>query len=185
MTRLDYLALTAFGVLGIALASATPLPMKLVWNATASEPVGFYTIDPVGRLEVPDLVVVMPPEPVALFIVERGYVARDVPLLKRVLGLPGQRVCRSGRAISVDDVPLGDALDRDSQGRDLPVWQGCRRIADGDIFLMNPSVPDSLDGRYFGPMPARTVIGKATPIYTDEAGDSRFVWRAQTSTTTH
>ncbi len=114
MTRLDYLALTAFGVLGIALASATPLPMKLVWNATASEPVGFYTIDPVGRLEVPDLVVVMPPEPVALFIVERGYVARDVPLLKRVLGLPGQRVCRSGRAISVDDVPLGDALDRDS-----------------------------------------------------------------------
>lgn len=46
MTRLDYLALTAFGVLGIALASATPLPMKLVWNATASRPVGFYTIDP-------------------------------------------------------------------------------------------------------------------------------------------
>ena len=180
MTRLDYLALTAFGVLGIALASATPLPMKLVWNATASEPVGFYTIDPVGRLEVPDLVVVMPPEPVASFIVERGYVARDVPLLKRVLGLPGQRVCRSGRAISVDDVPLGDALDRDSQGRDLPVWQGCRRIGDGELFLMNHEVPDSLDGRYFGPLPATAVIGRATPLFTDDDGEGRFVWRAPT-----
>lgn len=178
MTRLDYLALTAFGVLGIALASATPLPMKLVWNATASEPVGFYTIDPVGRLEVPDLVVVMPPEPVALFIVERGYVARDVPLLKRVLGLPGQRVCRSGRAISVDDVPLGDALDRDSQGRDLPVWQGCRTIAEDEIFLMNLDVGDSLDGRYFGPFPASAVIGRAIPLFTDEDGEGRLVWRA-------
>jgi type IV secretory pathway protease TraF len=43
---------------------------------------------------------------------------------------------------------------------------------------MNPDVRDSLDGRYFGPIPARTVIGKATPIYTDEDGDGRFVWRA-------
>ncbi|KAB2676085.1 S26 family signal peptidase [Brucella tritici] len=180
MTRLDYLAATVFGLLGIALASATPLPMKLVWNATASAPVGFYTIVPVGRLEVPDLVVVMPSEPVASFIVERGYVARDVPLLKRVLGLPGQRVCRSGREITVDNVPLGDALDRDSQGRDLPVWQGCHRIAPDELFLMNHEVSDSLDSRYFGPFPAAAVIGRATPLFTEDDGEGRFVWRAPT-----
>jgi type IV secretory pathway protease TraF len=45
---------------------------------------------------------------------------------------------------------------------------------------MNPSVPDSLDGRYFGSLPARDVIGRATPLYTDEAGDGRFIWRATT-----
>ncbi|MFD1488245.1 S26 family signal peptidase [Ancylobacter vacuolatus] len=33
-------------------------------------------------------------------------------------------------------------------GRDRPVWQGCRRIAPGHLFLMNPDVGDSLDGRY-------------------------------------
>ena len=101
-----------------------------------------------------------------------------MPLLKRVLGLPGQRVCRTGRAITVDAVPLGEAHDRDSLGRDLPVWQGCRVIAEGEVFLMNPDVGDSLDGRYFGPFPASAVIGRAIPLFTDEDGDGRFVWRA-------
>ena len=90
----------------------------------------------------------------------------------------------SGLAIVINHffgrVPIGDALDRDRRGRPLPVWQGCRRIAYGDIFLMNPDVHDSLDGRYFGPIPTRDVIGKATPLYTDEDGDGRFVWRAAT-----
>ena len=45
---------------------------------------------------------------------------------------------------------------------------------------MNWQVPDSLDGRYFGPLPATTVIGRAIPLYTDEDGDGRFIWRAPT-----
>ena len=51
----------------------------------------------------------------------------------------------------------GDALDRARLDRELPAWQGCRRIADGDIFLMNPDVRDSLDGRYFGPTITRLI----------------------------
>ena len=39
---------------------------------------------------------------------------------------------------------------------------------------------DSLDGRYFGPIPASSVIGRALPLWTDEEGDGRFVWRAPT-----
>lgn len=180
MTRLGYLAATSVAVLGIAAASATPMPLKLIWNATASAPIGFYTVSPAGRIEVPDLVAVMPPEPFASFMVERGYVGRDVPILKHVVGLPGQRVCRDGRAITVDDVPLGEARDRDSRGRDLPVWRGCRVIGGGELFLMNLEAADSLDGRYFGPFPASAVIGRATPLFTDEDGDGRFVWRAPT-----
>jgi type IV secretory pathway protease TraF len=103
-----------------------------------------------------------------------------VPLLKRVMALPGQEVCRIRRTITVDGVELGAALDRDRSGRSLPVWNGCRRIAGDEIFLMNADVGDSLDGRYFGPIPVSAVIGRATPIYTDEDGDDRFVWRAAT-----
>ena len=51
-------------------------------------------------------------------------------------------------------------------------------IAEGEVFLMNPDVGDSLDGRYFGPFPASAVIGQAIPLFTDEDGDGRFVWRA-------
>jgi len=180
MTRFGYVMATYFSLMAIAIAGFIPTPLRLVWNASASVPIGFYDLDPPRLLEVGDLVAVMPDKPLADFMVGRGYIGRGVPLLKRIAALPGQEVCRTGDAVTVDAVPFGDALDRDKRDRPLPVWQGCRRIADGDIFLMNPSAPDSLDGRYFGPIPARNVIGKATPLYTDEAGDGRFVWRAAT-----
>ncbi|NTG25908.1 conjugative transfer signal peptidase TraF [Agrobacterium rhizogenes] len=185
MSRRRILAVTLLAVIGIAATSASDMSTKLVWNATASAPVGFYTVEPADRITVPELVAVMPPEPLAGFMVERGYVGRGVPLLKRVVGLPGQRVCRTGRAITVDGVDMGDALDRDRIGRALPVWQGCRVIADGQLFLMNWDVPDSLDGRYFGPIPASSVVGRALPLWTDEDGDGRFVWRTQTGAMPH
>ena len=180
MTRFGYVMATYFATIGVAIASLVSLPVKLLWNASASTPIGLYELDPPRDLKVGDLVAVMPPKALAEFLVERGYIGRDVPLLKHIAALPGQKVCRIDRTIIVDAARFGDALDRDRLGRELPVWQGCRRIADDDLFLMNPSVLDSLDGRYFGPTPANAVIGKATPLFTDEDGDGNFVWRAPT-----
>ncbi|MCB1520457.1 MAG: S26 family signal peptidase [Hyphomicrobiaceae bacterium] len=180
MSHRRILAVALFAVTGIAATSAVDMPLRLLWNVTASAPVGLYTIEPADRLAVPELVAVMPPEPLAGFMVARGYVGRGVPLLKRLVGLPGQRVCRTGRAITVDGVEMGDALDRDRIGRALPVWQGCRVVAPDELFLMNSEVRDSLDGRYFGPLPASAVIGRALPLWTDEDGDGRFVWRTPT-----
>lgn len=180
MTRFGYVMVTYVAVLGVAVAAIIPTPTKLVWNVTASAPIGLYAIKPADRLAVPELVAIMPPEPLATFMVDRGYIGRGVPLLKRVAGLPGQRVCRNRSVITVDGVETGDALERDRIGRALPVWRGCRVIAPGELFLMNGHVRDSLDGRYFGPVPASTVIGRARPLWTDEDGDARFEWRAAT-----
>jgi type IV secretory pathway protease TraF len=41
-------------------------------------------------------------------------------------------------------------------------------IADGEVFLMNWLSADSLDGRYFGPLPAASIIGRAAPLWTFE-----------------
>src|SRR5690606_31543249 len=71
-------------------------------------------------------------------------------------------------------------LDRDRIGRALPVWQGCRGSPDGQLILMNLDAPDSLDRRYFGPIPATAVIARALPLWTDEDGNRRFVWPAPT-----
>src|SRR3546814_978910 len=105
---------------------------KVIWNASASTPIGLYTIDPDPSPQLTDLVAIRAPAPLASFMVERGYIGRGVPLMKRVAALPGQRVCRAGHDITVDAVKLGEARDRDSSGRPLPVWQGCRVVADGD-----------------------------------------------------
>lgn len=180
MTRLSYAIITTAAVSLLGVASIASFAPRLIWNASASTPVGFYTIGDAGPIAVTDLVAVDAPEPLATFLSDGGYLPRGVPLLKRVAALPGQRVCRTGLTITIDGLPLGDALDRDRRGRALPVWQGCRLVADGELFLMNWQVRDSLDGRYFGPLPAAAVIGRATPLYTDEDGDGRFVWRAPT-----
>jgi len=177
MTRLGYVLATYIAAMGAVAATVAPTSTKLIWNATASAPIGFYTVEPADAIDVPELLAVLPPEPLASFMIARGYVGSGVPLLKHVLGLPGQRVCRIGRTITVDVVEMGDALEHDRMGRELPSWQGCRTVAEGQLFLMNWEVPDSLDGRYFGMLPASAVIGRAVPLYTND-GDGRFVWRA-------
>jgi type IV secretory pathway protease TraF len=87
-------------------------------------------------------------------------------MLKRVLALPGQTVCRKGLTITVDKSSVGDARAQDRNGRPLPNWQGCHVVADGEVFLMNWQSADSLDGRYFGALPASAIIGKADPLWT-------------------
>ena len=45
------------------------------------------------------------------------------------------------------------------------VWLGCRIVADDEVFLMNWRSEYSLDGRYFGPLPASTIVGRADPLW--------------------
>lgn len=169
--RAAYLAATGIAVLLIGGISVTDIAPRLIWNTSASVPLGLYRVQqPVG-LALGDLVAVMPPEALAQFITVRGYVSPGVPLLKRVAALPGQRICRFDRTVTVDGIAAATALARDSQGRDLPVWRGCRVIGGDEIFLLNPGVRDSLDGRYFGPLPATAVIGRAIPLWLRGDGD--------------
>ena len=138
-----------------------------IWNASKSVPIGLYRLQSAGPLAVTDLVAVQPPEPLATFLDLNGYLPRGVLLLKRVLALPGQSVCREGLTISVDAIEIGEALSRDRRGRPLPIWQGCRVVGADELFLMNWQSEESLDGRYFG-FSQLSVIGKALPVWTRE-----------------
>ena len=146
---------------------AKPIP-RFVWNASESVPIGLYSVQPVDQLMVTSLVVAIPPEPIATFLADGGYLPRDVPLIKRILALPGQSVCRNELLISVNGIEMGAARERDRLGRPLPAWQGCRVLARGEVFLMNWDEPASLDGRYFGPIPSSAIVGRAEPVWTFE-----------------
>jgi len=139
-----------------------------IWNESASVPIGLYRLRPLEKLFVTELVAVLPPEPLATFLDLNGYLPSGVPMLKRVLAVPGQTVCRTGLTISVDGIAVGEARDRDGRGRPLPKWDGCRVVGDAELFLMNWQSDDSLDGRYFGFLPASAVIGRAFPMWTWE-----------------
>jgi conjugative transfer signal peptidase TraF len=166
--RLKTLAAT-FGAAAalVATIAIEPLPIY-IWNASASVPIGLYRLRSTERYHVTELVAVQPPEPLATFLDLNGYLPIGVPMLKRVLALPGQSVCRTGLTISVDEVEVGEARYRDGRGRPLPKWQGCRVVGEGELFLMNWQSDDSLDGRYFGFLPTSSVIGRALPVWTWE-----------------
>src|SRR3546814_5327754 len=73
-------------------------PPKLIWNASASVPIGFYTVRPASDLRIGDLAVVTPPDDLAVFLSTGGYLPMGVPLLKPVAVLPeiGRAPCREG-----------------------------------------------------------------------------------------
>jgi conjugative transfer signal peptidase TraF len=174
MTRSGILLTTSAATVGIALTAFIDVPKKLIWNSTASVPLGLYAITTADHLAIGNRVAIDPPEPLATFLAERGYLPRGVPLLKTIAAIQRQRVCRIGSKIIIDGKAVGETRARDRLGRELPVWQGCRCISEGEFFLMNASVPDSFDGRYFGPTPATAIIGKAVPLWTDAQGETRL-----------
>ncbi|WIW50308.1 S26 family signal peptidase (plasmid) [Bradyrhizobium sp. 62B] len=139
-----------------------------IWNASPSVPIGLYRLQTAETLYVTELVAVQPPEPLASFLDLNGYLPLGLPMLKRILALPRQTVCRTGLAISVDNIAVGNARERDGHGRPLPNWQGCRVVGPAELFLMNWQSDESFDGRYFGFLPAAAVIGRAGPVWTSE-----------------
>jgi conjugative transfer signal peptidase TraF len=168
MTPRIILAVMCSGVAAAALPPRIGAAPGLIWNVSASVPIGLYLFTPPDRLRVTDLVVVEPSRAVADFLAERSYLPRGVPLLKRVLALPGQTVCRRNLTVIVDGIEVGTARENDYLGRALPIWEGCRLLAGGEIFVMNWQSPNSLDGRYFGPIAITSIVGRATPLWTDE-----------------
>jgi conjugative transfer signal peptidase TraF len=166
--RIATLALMAAATALAALTIAPKPVPRLIWNASESVPMGLYGVQPARRLIVTDLVVAFPPEPLATFLADGGYLPHGVPLIKRILALPEQMVCRNDFAISVDGIEMGPARKRDRRGQPLPVWQGCRVVPHGEVFLMNWDEPASLDSRYFGPLPLTAVVGRAVPLWTFE-----------------
>lgn len=158
---------TMLGGVGLVAASASYAP-RYVWNASASVPVGLYRVEPISSIDVADLAVVVPPEPLASLLTDRSYLPKGVPMLKRVLALAGTTVCRQGDAIIAYGLIYGRAQERDVNGRWLPLWQGCRVVPPGQVFLMNWDAADSFDSRYFGPLPTSSIVGRAVPVWTLE-----------------
>lgn len=166
---------TLFAGLFGAVAALAPQP-RLIWNASASMPLGFYRVE-VGRRPVAgNLVVAEPPSDVAALLAARGYLPRGLPLLKRVAATEGALVCRSGAFLTIDGAGAARARAHDRLGRPLPGWLGCRRLQRGEVFLLGDA-PDSFDGRYFGPLPAPAVIGTAHPLLTRDAPGAPLRWR--------
>ena len=154
------------GTAGLSLLAITTVfqpTERLIWNRSASAPEGFY-----WRYDRPptrdDCAVVSPKSEAARWAREHGYTGENWPLIKRVAGLPGDEICRHGDTIFINGEARAEARHQSSNGIELHVWAGCRRLNASQIFLLNDH-PASLDGRYFGPTPSAHISGSASLIW--------------------
>jgi type IV secretory pathway protease TraF len=145
-----FATLTLGGLAGLA-------PFKV--NGTRSLPRGLYVR---SFEEIRPGAIVWFPLPDAL----RAYVA-GVPgaaawfehssngLMKPVIGTEGDVICRDADGVfSRNGEALGRAAATGPDGRPAPTWQGCRRLAEGELAVFSDRLPDSLDSRLYGPVKA-------------------------------
>ena len=149
-----------------ASAPGSPQSAILIWNATASAPIGLYRVTHARALSRGDLVVAVPGPQLAAFAAARGYLPRSVPLVKRIAAVAGDAVCARGHTIFINGRLAATRLAADGEGRPLPSWSGCRTLRSGEIFLLMPNVRASFDGRYFGPTKVAQIAGTLEPIWT-------------------
>jgi signal peptidase I len=87
-----------------------------------------------------------------------GY---DIPLIKRVIGLPGETVEVRDNHVSIDGQMLDEQYLRDVIQEDY----GPLRVAADHVFVMGDNRGASNDSRYFGPVPIERVLGRAWLSY--------------------
>ena len=152
-------------VAGTLFTLARPPQPLLVWNASASAPIGLYAVAPGGKPARGQMVIAQLPAKVRPLAARRRYLPLNVPLVKRAAAIAGDRVCAQGPFITINGRFAAARRRADAAGRPLPQWQGCRRLGAGEVFLLMAETPESFDGRYFGISAPIDVIGRATPVW--------------------
>jgi signal peptidase I len=84
-----------------------------------------------------------------------------IPLIKRVIGLPGETVEIHNNCVYIDGEPLKEDYLSDVQQPDhSPV-----RVDDREVFVLGDNRGVSNDSRYFGCVPAADIVGRAWLSY--------------------
>jgi len=163
MARLAPLATAFIACAALAVAPLARSHPVLIWNASASVPIGLYLIEK-RRPDLGKIAVLRPPVWASILADQRGYLPTSALLLKPVVARKGDIVCRFGRFVFVDGRLRGTALQHDRIKRALPSWRGCLTLGGTQIFVVSRH-KDSFDSRYFGPVDERNVVGVGSLIF--------------------
>lgn len=161
--RSAVLAVAAASVASVILIETMAPDTRLVWNRTASAPVGLYWVEQ----RLPPLngwALVSAESRASKWIAAHEFLAGGWPIIKRVRGVAGDKMCRNGGRIYVNNALVAEAFEQTNSAIALPTWSGCRMLRIGEFFLLNDH-PRSLDGRYFGVTQAGEIDGTAILLW--------------------
>jgi len=93
-------------------------------------------------------------------IVFQSTTERDLDLIKRVIGLPGDHIVIGNSQVSVNGQMLSEPYIAAA-----PLYSGEWNVPDGYLFVLGDNRNDSSDSHVWGFLPIQNVIGKALLIY--------------------
>jgi signal peptidase I len=102
---------------------------------------------------------------------KRGQVAvlyqnaqhEEPPLIKRVIGLPGETVMIANGQVSINGQPIAEPY---LTGLSTQCSQNCSvTLGPGQYFVLGDNRPNSMDSRSFGPVTADNIIGQVILRY--------------------
>ena len=93
-------------------------------------------------------------------IVFQSITEKNLDLIKRVIGLPGDQIVIGGGRVSIN----GQTLDEPYIAA-APNYSGRWKVPDGYLFVLGDNRNDSSDSHAWGFLPTQNVIGKALLIY--------------------
>lgn len=84
----------------------------------------------------------------------------EIFFIKRIIGLPGEKIQISNGVIYVDDVPLdepyGNEVIAEAKSASVPVVLG-----EDEYFVLGDNRNHSMDSREIGPVPRKIIVGRA------------------------
>ncbi len=139
--------------------SFPPKP-KLLYNPSASAPIGWYKLVDKSSLEIGDQVAAYAPGWARKLADERRYLPYEYPMIKTIWAGSGAIICTKNNRISVPNYPVITSLSQDSLGRDMPTLSGCFTLKADEYFLVSPDVQAGFDSRYFGAVHRESILGR-------------------------
>jgi signal peptidase I len=127
---------------------------------------------------------------IAIFIYPND---RSTYYIKRIIGLPGDKISVKGATVSINNKPLmlqttpvSNGLlvtETDGKTRWQAFWNNSKlqlpqtelRVPSGQVFVMGDNRTDSNDSRFFGTVPLQDVVGKARQVWFSAQGN-RVRW---------
>src|SRR3546814_13805309 len=103
---------------------AFPPAPRLVWNASASAPIGLYAVTPGAPVGPGDMVIARVPDPWRMLAARRHYIPANVPLVKHVAAAAGDEVCALGQEVFINGRLVAERRAVDAGDRPMPSWSG-------------------------------------------------------------
>ena len=159
-----------FSLIFIAIISITVSTIKkagyhITYSVTPSMPRGFYLVVPAKKISRYDVVEFMPPLGVLDFIKEKHWVPKNGLVIKYVFAIPNDHVCIHKEAIWVNGKKIGPVYKFYDKNKLLPQTKICGKLDKDEYLLLSTKNERSFDGRYFGTISSKRILGKAIPIF--------------------